>query len=181
MAVFDAGKCVAAPHTKVIIISTDVGFVLAPNAGGFNGPEIGAAAHRLTGKVNSDIEDGLLRPDTEPPRLYELVADPGQTTNRYHKPRSLPGFPPFWPTPSSNLEAHRTRRPNRRNPTHCRTPFHVHPSFRTKTQFAILKQAKVKSKGINVDRECELAAVTSPRWRGGDDRETTQNQTFAQP
>ena len=43
----------------------------------------GAAAHRLTGQRNSDIEDGRVKPGAPPAQLYDLDADPAEGTNRY--------------------------------------------------------------------------------------------------
>jgi len=56
--------------------------------GGFRGKHIGdhllggAAAFQLTGQTNSDFTpDGQLKPDAPPAQLYDIEADPYQTTN----------------------------------------------------------------------------------------------------
>jgi arylsulfatase A-like enzyme len=41
----------------------------------------GAAALAFTGQVNSDVVDGKIREDAPPSQLYDLTADPYQTTN----------------------------------------------------------------------------------------------------
>lgn len=41
----------------------------------------GAAAQRFTGQVNSDIENGAIRPDAPPAQLYNLADDPYQKEN----------------------------------------------------------------------------------------------------
>ncbi len=59
----------------------------AQDEGGFQGKKPGdhtlggAAAQPLTGLVNSDVVDGQIRPDAPPVQLYDLAADPRQTTN----------------------------------------------------------------------------------------------------
>jgi arylsulfatase A-like enzyme len=61
--------------------------VPAQDEGGFQGKKPGdhtlggAAAQPLTGLVNSDVVDGQIRPDAPPVQLYDLAADPRQTTN----------------------------------------------------------------------------------------------------
>ena len=61
--------------------------VPAQDEGGFQGKKPGdhtlggAAAQPLTGLVNSDVVDGQIRPDAPPFQLYDLAADPRQTTN----------------------------------------------------------------------------------------------------
>jgi len=59
----------------------------AQDEGGFQGQRAGdhllggAAAQQLTGLVNSDVINGQIRPDAPPVQLYDLTADPRQTTN----------------------------------------------------------------------------------------------------
>lgn len=66
-------------------------YISAQNEGGFNGKNIGdhnlggAAAHLLTGQVNSDIENGKIKEDAPPAQLYNLDTDPYQKTNVYLK------------------------------------------------------------------------------------------------
>jgi len=68
-------------------------WVLIParGAGGFQGKKpgqhlfSGAAALPFAGKVNSDVVDGKIRPDAPEGQLYDLAADPKQTTNLYTK------------------------------------------------------------------------------------------------
>lgn len=66
-------------------------YISAQNGGGFTGTEIGehtlggAAAHKLTKQVNSDIENGKIKPDVPPAQLYDLEADPEQKTNVYNE------------------------------------------------------------------------------------------------
>lgn len=62
-------------------------YIPARGEGGFGGTEIGehdfggAAAHKLTGQVNSDILDGRIREDSPEVQLYDLESDPAQTKN----------------------------------------------------------------------------------------------------
>jgi len=64
-------------------------YIAARGNGGFGGRRIGQhtlggpAAHLLTHQVNSDIEDGKLKPDAPPTQLYDLQADRSQTKNLY--------------------------------------------------------------------------------------------------
>jgi len=57
--------------------------------GGFQGKKIGdhllsgAASQKLTGLVNSDVENSKIRPDAPEAQLYNLAADPRQATNVY--------------------------------------------------------------------------------------------------
>jgi len=59
----------------------------ARDEGGFQGKKPGdhllggAAAQQLTGLVNSDVIAGQIRADAPPIQLYDLAADPRQTTN----------------------------------------------------------------------------------------------------
>jgi arylsulfatase A len=65
-------------------------YISSQNEGGFGGTKIGAhtlggaAAHKLTGQVNSDIENGKVKPDAAPAQLYDLEADPTQKVNVYY-------------------------------------------------------------------------------------------------
>ena len=45
----------------------------------------GAAALKLTGYVNSDVEEGRIRKDAPPAQLYNLSNDLSQTTNVYNE------------------------------------------------------------------------------------------------
>lgn len=62
-------------------------YIPARGEGGFGGTEIGdhdfggAAAHKLTQQVNSDIRDGRIRPGAPEVQLYDLESDPAQTKN----------------------------------------------------------------------------------------------------
>lgn len=64
-------------------------WVLIParDEGGFQGKKVGdhllggAAAQQLTGLINSDVADGQIRDDAPSVQLYDLAADPRQTTN----------------------------------------------------------------------------------------------------
>lgn len=64
-------------------------YIPARNEGGFQGKNVGdhllagAAAQQLTGLVNSDVEDGRIRPSAPPAQLYDLQADPYQAQNVY--------------------------------------------------------------------------------------------------
>jgi len=55
--------------------------------GGWNGGKPGShilggpAALRFAGEVNSDIEDGKLKPDVQEEQLYNLKSDFSQSTN----------------------------------------------------------------------------------------------------
>lgn len=66
-------------------------YISSQNSGGFTGTEIGehtlggAAAHVLTKHVNSDIENGKIKPDAPPAQLYDLESDPTQMENLYHE------------------------------------------------------------------------------------------------
>lgn len=66
-------------------------FIPAQNSGGFPGTQIGehelggAAAHLLTGHVNSDIKNGKVKPDAPPAQLYDLQNDPMQKKNLYRE------------------------------------------------------------------------------------------------
>ncbi len=66
-------------------------YIPAQGEGGFGGTEIGehtlagAAAHRLTGQVNSDVENGRIKEDAPPAQLYDLEADVTQKQNVYEQ------------------------------------------------------------------------------------------------
>lgn len=60
-------------------------FIGARDGGGFGArsghPLGGAAAFPFTGRENSDIAGGRIKPDAPPAQLYDLAADPGQHVN----------------------------------------------------------------------------------------------------
>jgi len=66
-------------------------YIPAQNSGGFSGTQIGkhelggAAAHLLTKQVNSDIENGKVKPHAPPAQLYNLKSDPYQKKNLYNE------------------------------------------------------------------------------------------------
>ena len=66
-------------------------YIGAQGSGGFRGKletdfeRGGPGAHLLTKQINSDIADGKLKPNAPPAQLYDLDADPSQTTNLYHQ------------------------------------------------------------------------------------------------
>jgi len=70
-------------------------YISAQGGGGFTGTKIGEhtlggpAATLLTHQVNSDIEDGAIKADAPPAQLYNLRADPGQSTNVYDEQPQL--------------------------------------------------------------------------------------------
>lgn len=65
-------------------------YIPAQGEGGFDGTEIGehtfagAAAHKLTGQVNSDVENARIKESAPPAQLYDLEADPTQKKNLYN-------------------------------------------------------------------------------------------------
>lgn len=65
-------------------------YIPAKGSGGFTASKpgqhafAGPAAATFVGSVNSDIENGRIRKDAPPAQLYDLAADPNQTTNLYH-------------------------------------------------------------------------------------------------
>lgn len=73
--------------THLAIRSGEWIYIPARGHGGFPGKKVGEhllggpAAHRLTGQINSDIEDGKLKPDAPDAQLYNLTADPTQKVN----------------------------------------------------------------------------------------------------
>lgn len=62
-------------------------YISGQGGGGFGGKTIGEhtlggpAAHRLTEQINSDIQDGELKPDAPKAQLYNLARDPSQAVN----------------------------------------------------------------------------------------------------
>lgn len=66
-------------------------YISAQNSGGFRGTEIGehtlggAVAHKLTHQKNSDIENGIVKPDAPPAQLYNLETDPFEQLNVYNE------------------------------------------------------------------------------------------------
>lgn len=66
-------------------------YISSQDGGGFSGTKIGehtlggAAAHLLTGQVNSDIQHGKLKAGALAAQLYNLKIDPDQTTNVYNQ------------------------------------------------------------------------------------------------
>ncbi len=62
-------------------------YIGAQGGGGFGGTKPGnhalggPAALKFTGEVNSDIEDGRIKPDAPAAQLYDLASDPSQTRN----------------------------------------------------------------------------------------------------
>ncbi|HPF46674.1 MAG TPA: hypothetical protein PK690_07385, partial [Emcibacteraceae bacterium] len=66
-------------------------YIGAQGEGGFGGTRLGqhmfagAAATGFTGQKNSDIVDGKIKTDAPPAQLYDLEADPQQTTNLYNQ------------------------------------------------------------------------------------------------
>lgn len=65
-------------------------YIDAQGSGGFRGKKGtdfergGPGAHLLTKHVNSDVEDGKLKPSAPPAQLYDLDADLSQTRNLYN-------------------------------------------------------------------------------------------------
>jgi len=80
---------VLAPHRKSNLALREGRWVYigAQGGGGFQGNKPGEhalggpAALKFAGEVNSDIEDGRLKPDAPPEQLYDLASDPSQTRN----------------------------------------------------------------------------------------------------
>lgn len=64
-------------------------YISSQGSGGFPGTKIGghtlggAAAHKLTKQVNSDIRNGKIKADAAPAQLYDLETDPAQKRNVY--------------------------------------------------------------------------------------------------
>ncbi len=64
-------------------------YIPARDEGGFQGKRpgdhlfSGAAALPFTGRVNSDVTEGRIRPHAPPAQLYDLEQDPQQTTNLF--------------------------------------------------------------------------------------------------
>ena len=65
-------------------------YIPAKGSGGFRGSKPnqhawgGPAAVALVGGVNSDMENGKLKPNAAPAQLYDLEADVNQTKNLYN-------------------------------------------------------------------------------------------------
>ncbi len=66
-------------------------YISAQGGGGFEDIKLGdhtfggPAAFPFTGQVNSDIENGKIKDEASPAQLYDLEADPYQSTNVYEK------------------------------------------------------------------------------------------------
>ncbi|RCH55562.1 arylsulfatase [Mucilaginibacter hurinus] len=66
-------------------------YISAQNGGGFGGTKVGehtlgsAAATLITKRVNTDIEDGKVKPGAPRAQLYNLESDPAQAVNVYNK------------------------------------------------------------------------------------------------
>ena len=73
--------------SHLMIRRDDWVYIGAPDEGGFGQKNPGdhcfggGAALPFTGRDHSDFVDGVLRPEAPPAQLYDLGADPGQTTN----------------------------------------------------------------------------------------------------
>ena len=81
-------ELVVSPNSPRHLVVRDGDWVYVParGEGGFSGGAGshtfgGAAALPFTGAVNSDVVDGALRADAPDEQLYDLAADPRQTTN----------------------------------------------------------------------------------------------------
>ena len=80
---------IISPNSPTHLLVRKGNWVYIPDQdeGGFQGKNIGdhllagAAAFALTGQVNSDIEDGKVKPDAPPKQLYSLEKDPAQSFN----------------------------------------------------------------------------------------------------
>mgnify|MGYP000053044594 CR=1 FL=1 len=65
-------------------------YISSQGGGGFAASEVGAhafggpAAFQFTGEVNSDIENGKIKPDAPPAQLYDLEKDPYEKYNVYN-------------------------------------------------------------------------------------------------
>jgi hypothetical protein len=84
---------VLAPHkgTHLSLRKGKWMYIPARGSGGFGGRKpgdhtfAGPAAASFVGSVNSDIENGKIKPDAPPAQLYDLVSDVNQTRNVHDK------------------------------------------------------------------------------------------------
>jgi len=84
---------ILAPHKKTHLSLRQGKWMYIPSqgSGGFTGKNpgdhtfAGPAAATFVGSVNSDIENGRIKPGAPPAQLYDLESDPAQTTNVYAK------------------------------------------------------------------------------------------------
>ena len=66
-------------------------YISNQNGGGFTGTKIGdhnlggAAATLFTQEINSDIENGKIKPNAPPAQLYDLKTDPFEKKNVYYE------------------------------------------------------------------------------------------------
>jgi len=80
-----------AKKTHLALRNGDWIYISSPGHGGFGAKRIGdhglggPAAHLLTKQVNSDIENGRLRPNAPEAQLYNLASDPRQLRNVYRE------------------------------------------------------------------------------------------------
>ena len=74
-------------ETHLALRQGDWIYIPTQGHGGFSQTNVGdhglggPAAHRFTGQVNSDIENGEIKPDAPPEQLYNLAEDPFQRVN----------------------------------------------------------------------------------------------------
>jgi arylsulfatase A-like enzyme len=97
-------------------------YIPAKGSGGFRGSKPsdhawgGAPAVALVGGVNSDIENGRIKPGAPPAQLYDLDADVNQTTNLYHQyPEVVQEMEALLKTYRPQRQSASKRRKNRRN------------------------------------------------------------------